>query len=674
MPSKKKKKNKAKANGQNAAVITPNENETTSEATPDMNEAPYTISQVFEELLNNQNSSKATRDIALSHLNDSIGMGTRFSGKAEIRYNEEQYEWTIVEDYEEGNWDRDNTTAIISIAADIILEKEGDDSKEIMLSARGMRIDGTFDDDAGYPKLCTACKNIIDSSNADKEIKSNSYAVLGFLEGYSSLEKSRFSVEKAVKLNPTDWRLHAMLATRHMSVWNTLQSLECISRAMELTDDIYAKFTLGMRQGKILFNLNRHDETIATFTDIIRMYDSALKDHPKMTDKALGRLAVAEYMLVSTYGFQGKTAKAANHYRDAEKKRNSIDKTEAEKINWTCRMLATAAVSKLHPGFISHGECHHCGKVTDNPKRCSICKVVFYCGKECQKLAWKNGHKKECKTLKSERDTERAEDRKEYKNEQKRSKMPPLDVNLDPKGLWKEGIKLSKLGKCEDAAWKFLVALFMSAALDANDKAPVKVAVDGCKKDDAVAKALSSILCHEEGLKPYAKVCEWAAERNGIKGVEMSPSVDDVDRNSFGLGMCKIMYARKLGIIFACKSAADARCTENKMAFDEVAKLVQQASFYIDPQRWLTMQFEMGYSSMDVGAVNEAEKWLNLFTNTLDRTKSLQTNRGAAQHWSGMKSSASSRLIQLPLLKSLRMNNPGLLQEGETGGDECVLM
>jgi hypothetical protein len=48
-----------------------------------------------------------------------------------------------VKDYKVGNWNEDGTTVIVSIAADIILEKEGDDSREIMLSTRGLRADGT---------------------------------------------------------------------------------------------------------------------------------------------------------------------------------------------------------------------------------------------------------------------------------------------------------------------------------------------------------------------------------------------------------------------------------------------------------------------------------------------------------------------------------------------------
>lgn len=40
-------------------------------------------------------------------------------------------------------------------------------------------------------------------------------------------------------------------------------------------------------------------------------------------------------------------------------------------------------------------ECKRCGKLDISYKACSGCKIVFYCGKYCQKLHWKN-HKQYC--------------------------------------------------------------------------------------------------------------------------------------------------------------------------------------------------------------------------------------------------------------------------------------
>lgn len=82
-------------------------------------------------ILDDPNSTTAMRDFALSQLNDSVGIGKIFDGTPEIKYGEiDQGSWSIVEDFEEGNWGRDfDGYAIVSAAADIILTNEGYDGE-----------------------------------------------------------------------------------------------------------------------------------------------------------------------------------------------------------------------------------------------------------------------------------------------------------------------------------------------------------------------------------------------------------------------------------------------------------------------------------------------------------------------------------------------------------------
>jgi hypothetical protein len=42
--------------------------------------------------------------------------------------------------------------------------------------------------------------------------------------------------------------------------------------------------------------------------------------------------------------------------------------------------------------------CSHaaCGKPLEQPLQCAQCKAAKYCSKDCQKRAWKAGHKREC--------------------------------------------------------------------------------------------------------------------------------------------------------------------------------------------------------------------------------------------------------------------------------------
>ena len=43
--------------------------------------------------------------------------------------------------------------------------------------------------------------------------------------------------------------------------------------------------------------------------------------------------------------------------------------------------------------------CAFCKKNVDIRYRCSACRLVKYCGVECQKKAWEKGHKNVCKKL-----------------------------------------------------------------------------------------------------------------------------------------------------------------------------------------------------------------------------------------------------------------------------------
>jgi hypothetical protein len=47
-------------------------------------------------------------------------------------------------------------------------------------------------------------------------------------------------------------------------------------------------------------------------------------------------------------------------------------------------------------------KCACCGKRLRNGEKyykCSKCKLVYYCGPECQKQHWRNGHKEVCRAL-----------------------------------------------------------------------------------------------------------------------------------------------------------------------------------------------------------------------------------------------------------------------------------
>ncbi|XP_073438244.1 ankyrin repeat and MYND domain-containing protein 2 isoform X2 [Dendrobates tinctorius] len=68
-------------------------------------------------------------------------------------------------------------------------------------------------------------------------------------------------------------------------------------------------------------------------------------------------------------------------------------------------------------GFVDAEFCTTCGEKGAD-KRCSVCKLVIYCGQKCQKLHWFT-HKKVCKILKEKREKQELEASKEQKRQER---------------------------------------------------------------------------------------------------------------------------------------------------------------------------------------------------------------------------------------------------------------
>ena len=83
-----------------------------------------------------------------------------------------------------------------------------------------MQNDGSHDFLKAYPKLHDTCIRVINERGADMELKSNAYVVASFLRGqtspYEMGGKAMDDLKKALRLNPGDWRLYGMEATRNM--------------------------------------------------------------------------------------------------------------------------------------------------------------------------------------------------------------------------------------------------------------------------------------------------------------------------------------------------------------------------------------------------------------------------------------------------------------------------
>ena len=69
------------------------------------------------------------------------------------------------------------------------------------------------------------------------------------------------------------------------------------------------------------------------------------------------------------------------------------------------RMMSVASTKHMRASQKEAETCHYCGGVPQEGavlKKCAQCMIVRYCSPQCQKLAWRSGHKQQCMQMKSE--------------------------------------------------------------------------------------------------------------------------------------------------------------------------------------------------------------------------------------------------------------------------------
>ena len=94
----------------------------------------------------------------------------------------------------------------------------------------------------------------------------------------------------------------------------------------------------------------------------------------------------------------------ARQWRQKEFVRANVGKSAVERNAVTCE--ATGETDKNDDDSTPR-KCSACGEISDNLKRCTGCKSVWYCNVTCQK-AHRKGHKKECRRIgKEKKDIER---------------------------------------------------------------------------------------------------------------------------------------------------------------------------------------------------------------------------------------------------------------------------
>jgi len=608
---------------------------------------PSTFAEInWSDVIDNPDCSQTNRDLAMTKLAEQETVNNNYTPN-DISLDPTWKE-TVEVNERAGGEPVLPEKALVRIAARLLLYNEhgtGNTNVSAIINQNGTR-----DALSCYPKLVSACNSL--RKDGCKEIAADANIVLGCLyqKQRSHKDKTYDEEEKyfqrALCLRPDDWRINTMLSTTYVIAGQVSLSLQSIIQALHYAKSTKARFNLLQKQGKLLCNLSRTNDAIACLEQVMVEYEEIKKD---LSPEETGEAAVSQYALCSQYAesnAKNRYKKQLSHWKQAEAKRNALPADVQNKFCWDFRDMAQILVAKIKPeAALSHRECHYCHHITDNAKRCSACKAAVYCSKACQVKGWKSGHKQECAGSKATR-----------KQVRKHSKLSApttlIDEHILPRSMWKQANKLSKAGNPEEAVWLYLVALFLDFSLDKKSNVTeAKKAVEKCGKENIVARALS-IVTHNDNmpLEKCASVVENFTVEEFTRALkdkkEEVKTFEEVDKGRFSIGISYIFSARWHARKFSMKSGVDPKVSYK--AYKIAAELIGKARIFINPESWLTYQYELGYSNFDMLALDEGKFWLKKLVFNLNLC---QKNSDLPIHWKEIKVSAERKLALISVME-----------------------
>jgi len=615
-----------------------------------------------EDVLKDATSDQVSRDLAhlcLNHEEGTKGVGGSISGDHDAFMKQEGM--MAVEAYEDGSVDMSDQ-AVVAYVEDALLRNKW----KAIRTVRGFN--GKTSVVLAYPRLMNAVQNQFGNGRSQEE-KASAYAVMACMTRPTDYAACLKYFKQAIKLRPKDWRLHNAVSSAYMSLSKISLSLESLNRAAELTGEkSIDRFEVESCRGKVLFNLQRNKEAKAVFVKTLadaKGYGKELNLCP--LDHA--HLIVTEYMLTSIWLQEHNEKMTKHQWNSAETKRKDLSPDILQRIDWDSRLSTATLIRMVYPSILSHQECHYCHQLCLDPNKCGACKEALYCNRSCQKAHWKAGHKQQCQTAKITRKTKEEEIKKNVQKQKAVANLPPLDASLDPLSLWAKAKKLSKdPSKALDSVFLFALALFLDFGLDGENMEAVTVALKGCDSRHPLALALrmvpkinnkqsnGELLSYMEDNNSSA--FKYLDSHNTTPANDYPKTFEQLDRAQFGCAMCMIFRARMIGRCFKVTSLEQAQSDQFKDAYDVILLLIRDVEIFLPNERWLTLQFEFGYSNFDVGAADEAARWLKKF---LDNVASMEKNNGdkLTKHWKKIRKSARTKLQIVPHIQRAHKNGLG---------------
>ena len=538
-------------------------------------------------------------------------------------------DWKAADAFEDksmGDRERDARAAVHSAAAAILV-----DEKRLPIRSLGDPSTGKGDALGAYPRLVAAATTIIADTKAANPLRADAHVLLGLLQSVaaarseSAREAAREHYRKAVKLRPGHSRQLYLLSAMSAMAGLTARALEELLMAREAATDTLERWSYGNMIARCLMNLSppRYAEALEEFEEHGEGPGGDCLDGLVLER---GHMVESLYFAVTcSHMLEGRvSSKAKEAYRRAEEQEKDLPPQVRTRMDPTIKLSAQALITSSQESVRvgTSRECHGCQQPKANLKLCTACRSVAYCSQECQRAAWKAGHKKECARMQASRAQGKDDARGTRECHGEILQLPPVDADLEPSALWRDAVRKSGQGEHDEAVWLFMLALFMDYSLDANDMSPLKRSLAGCSDPSSPAAVAVRPIAETAGLKTVT-LAPWEQSYTELRrrDVQRSPTpprtLEDVSREALAACSATLFFARTLGR----KGGAQG----DQSAFNDAYKLINEAAELVHAERFMTLQFELGYSSRDILAHTESNAWYDKLQASAPRRPN--------QHW-----------------------------------------
>ena len=525
---------------------------------------------------------------------------------------------------------RDARAAVHRAAAAILV-----DEKRLPIRSRGDPRAGQCDALGAYPRLVAAATSIIADTKAANPLRADAHVLLGLLHSAAaarsepSSRAAREHYGKAVKLRPGHSRQLYLLSAMSAMAGLTARALEELLMAREAATDTLERWSYGSMIARCLMGLSP-----PRYADALR----ELEEHAEgpggdlLDGLVLERGHMVEslyHMVTCSHMLEGRvTSKAKEAYRRAEAQEKGLPAQVRARMDPTVKMSAQAVITSSQESVRvgSSRECHGCHQPKPDLKLCTGCLAVAYCSQACQKAAWKAGHKNECARKQASREQVKDDARGAKACHTEIGQLPPVDADLEPAALWRDAVRQSGQGAHDEAVWLFMLALFMDYSLDANDMAPLKRSLAGCSDPHSPPAVAVRPIAETAGLKTVT-LAPWEQaytelRRRAFKRSPTPPrTLEDVSRAALAACSATLFLARTLGRMGAVRADQPG----DQGAFNDAYKLISEAAELVHAERFMTLQFELGYASRDILAHTESNAWYDKLQASAPRRPN--------QHW-----------------------------------------